>query len=659
MQGVIDRIYGNNDQIKLIKKTINITIIQIIYTIIMLQEEINTRYVKEIYYIGTIVLIIAIILILLKIYQPARYIVAIMVALLLTILPIAEAIGFYEHDIAQLIMTMFITISIYSIMEIKKEMYYVGILLHIGAYYIIINGTPIEATLKEMNELRPRTIAVATGIVVIIIAYYTAITQRNKIETLEIEKQSKIEEMNNTNKQIVEQGEALKLIIESTGKAIIAVDKDCTIINEISDNCKTIFKENIVNRKLYDILYANNLDQKKEEFKRGVKIIASGKISKDTIPELMDTEIKLGEELLNIEYSNMNNEVVIIQVENITKRKREIEAIRMEREANERLIKVIKDKKGYIRMRREYERTIYKKEDMAIEEYIREIHTLKSNLGHYGLNRTMDIIHEIETKLIDGDNIDSIIEMAKQSYEEETNEIEKYFAGELIKDEYSIKVPRKVIDRLEIVDMREEIKNELKYYTMIELNEIYGGINDQAEIVASKLGKAMPKIVISNLNYSIDKGYAEMLETNIMHIINNMIYHGIESNRDREHAGKSRQGTIHIDAVEHKGNLLLRYIDDGKGLDYGKLYGIAVNKYKTKQVSLDDIKGVIFDDGVTTADKVGSIAGRGVGMAAVKHAVEGCGGKIIINSIRSVGTAITIVIPSGKYCAKIKATGEV
>ena len=55
--------------------------------------------------------------------------------------------------------------------------------------------------------------------------------------------------------------------------------------------------------------------------------------------------------------------------------------------------------------------------------------------------------------------------------------------------------------------------------------------------------------------------------------------------------------------------------------------------------------GLIFASGLSTADTVSDVSGRGVGMDVVKRNVESLGGAILVQSDPGMGTGITLKIP--------------
>src|ERR1051325_6325571 len=146
----------------------------------------------------------------------------------------------------------------------------------------------------------------------------------------------------------------------------------------------------------------------------------------------------------------------------------------------------------------------------------------------------------------------------------------------------------------------------------------------------------------------LDKTVIEKIGDPLTHLIRNAIDHGIEPAEDRQAAGKPASGTIRIEAYQQGGNIHIDIADDGKGLDRDKILAKAIqNGLVAPEQTLTDeeIQGLIFRPGFSTAAKVTELSGRGVGMDVVKRNVETLGGSIAIQSEAGKGTRFRIKLP--------------
>jgi two-component system chemotaxis sensor kinase CheA len=147
---------------------------------------------------------------------------------------------------------------------------------------------------------------------------------------------------------------------------------------------------------------------------------------------------------------------------------------------------------------------------------------------------------------------------------------------------------------------------------------------------------------------SVDKSIADIIEAPLVHMARNSADHGIETPDIRANQGKPTLGSVNIAITETAVAIILDISDDGQGLDFDRLTQKAVTMgiiEKNATLSEQDAINLIFQSGVSTANEVSEISGRGVGMDVVKRAIEGMGGSIKVVSQKGKGSTFTIAIP--------------
>lgn len=146
----------------------------------------------------------------------------------------------------------------------------------------------------------------------------------------------------------------------------------------------------------------------------------------------------------------------------------------------------------------------------------------------------------------------------------------------------------------------------------------------------------------------IDRSLAAALNDPLVHMIRNACDHGVETPEERARAGKSSAGTITLRAHHAAGSVVIELIDDGKGLDRDKLIKQAVARGLIEpNAELTDSEAfmLIFKPGLSTAEQITDISGRGVGMDVVKQNLEAIRGRIEISSIPGQGSTFTLKLP--------------
>ncbi len=153
---------------------------------------------------------------------------------------------------------------------------------------------------------------------------------------------------------------------------------------------------------------------------------------------------------------------------------------------------------------------------------------------------------------------------------------------------------------------------------------------------------------IDGAEIEIDRQQLDRLSAALQHLIRNAIVHGIEPPQIREQAGKPRCGVVRLSLGQQGSELRLQISDDGKGLDLARIraracaLGILDEDAVIEDAQLAEL---IFHPGLSTADEITGLAGRGIGMDAVKEAVTQMGGALKVDSLRGAGTCITLGLP--------------
>jgi two-component system chemotaxis sensor kinase CheA len=140
----------------------------------------------------------------------------------------------------------------------------------------------------------------------------------------------------------------------------------------------------------------------------------------------------------------------------------------------------------------------------------------------------------------------------------------------------------------------------------------------------------------------------EAISDPLVHMVRNSIDHGIEAPEDRVKAGKPKSGQLRLKAYHQAGNIVIDISDDGRGLNKSRILKKAVANglvREGQELSDQEIFKLIFAAGLSTAEKITDISGRGVGMDVVKRNVEALRGRIDIASIEGKGSTFSIRLP--------------
>jgi len=167
--------------------------------------------------------------------------------------------------------------------------------------------------------------------------------------------------------------------------------------------------------------------------------------------------------------------------------------------------------------------------------------------------------------------------------------------------------------------------------------------------LCAELGKEI-ELEMHGAETELDRQVLELVRDPLTHLVRNCADHGIESPAARLAAGKTRAGTIRLSACHQGGHIIIEIADDGRGLDTERIKAKAVESGLAGEAELAgrseaEICNFIFAPGFSTAARVTSVSGRGVGMDVVRSNIEQIGGTVDLKSVAGSGTAFTIKIP--------------
>lgn len=193
-----------------------------------------------------------------------------------------------------------------------------------------------------------------------------------------------------------------------------------------------------------------------------------------------------------------------------------------------------------------------------------------------------------------------------------------------------------------------QIQEEVMNIRMMPVGPIFNQFHRYVRDLNLELNKEV-KLVLKGETTEIDKNMLEQLSDPLKHIIRNSMDHGIEKTKEeRIERGKPEFGTITMSAAHQEGHVVIEVSDDGNGLNKEKIYNKAIEKgllSKDGKYSDAEIYRTIFSPGLSTAEKITDISGRGVGMDVVRANVEKMKGKIEIKSEEGKGSTFIIKLP--------------
>jgi len=167
--------------------------------------------------------------------------------------------------------------------------------------------------------------------------------------------------------------------------------------------------------------------------------------------------------------------------------------------------------------------------------------------------------------------------------------------------------------------------------------------------LSNELGKQID-LEMQGAETELDRQVLDLIKDPLTHMVRNSADHGLESPERRRAAGKPEHGRIRLSAYHEGGHIIIQVADDGRGLDTDRIKAKAlalglISEADIEKLTEAQIHKFIFAPGMSTAAKVTSVSGRGVGMDVVHNNIDQIGGTIDVKSVAGVGVSFTIKIP--------------
>ena len=286
----------------------------------------------------------------------------------------------------------------------------------------------------------------------------------------------------------------------------------------------------------------------------------------------------------------------------------------------------------------------------ADQVYVRRaVHTLKGNGAAFDLDELVDVIHNVEALENIGVAELHRIEQALVAFLTAHETVLGISYSDVVEESYE--VSGAAMDELDVVTQSRDVDRVERWTKQLVLK--------RADLVAGPLGLYVGKLaerlekevdfVFTGAELLVDARALRPVFSNLTHAARNALDHGVELAAER--GDKPRRGRIELTVAEQSGAWVVALSDDGRGIDPELVARAAVERgfasAEAVATMTDEEKtALVFMDGLSTARAATEVSGRGIGMAAIKAAVEESGGAMEIISVRGRGTTVRVTIPN-------------
>ncbi len=199
------------------------------------------------------------------------------------------------------------------------------------------------------------------------------------------------------------------------------------------------------------------------------------------------------------------------------------------------------------------------------------------------------------------------------------------------------------------------LREEVNRARLIPIGRFYQRLTRQIQQIA---GEKLVQIRLQGEQVEIDSVLLDGLSEALIHLVNNAIIHGLESPEERRAKGKEAQGTLTIRTLQQRNTLVLEISDDGRGINLEAVKQKAVEKGLRTQEQIEAMRPeeavqLIFIPGLSTAEAVSDVAGRGVGMDAVAAIIRRLRGDLTVETRSGLGTTVRLRVPQNLVVSDI------
>jgi HPt (histidine-containing phosphotransfer) domain-containing protein/HAMP domain-containing protein len=454
---------------------------------------------------------------------------------------------------------------------------------------------------------------------------------------------------NNMSEQITDRTARLRLVLDSTGDALIPIGMEGKLAGACSKRTVDWFGEVPEGVPVWEHLGAN-CPGFADKFRVAFDQMSSEIFPFECSADLMPKDLKIGKTIYGLTYRAVGDveklDGVLIVISDVTAQ-REAEA--QEAESKEVFSVVglcFRDPDLYTGFVQDSLERVEMMKKGGIVRQQADLHTLKGNAGMIGFGRMADACHKME---------DQIAETGQALDPNRFDGLEKMFAESRKRVEAlagpsqdSMQVQPEEYEWLHKTLLQKDptAAARVSSWKLTRAERILEQLGGHAKRIGERMAKSV-EVVIDCPDIRMDRKQFEGVWSAMVHAIRNSVDHGIETPEERADRGKERSGTVWLRCRTEQGKFKLSIEDDGRGINEERLRAKVMQIHGKVAASWPLIE-LVCARGASTASEVTENSGRGVGVGALRDMVLEQGGTITVETKPGKGTRFDIELPLGK-----------
>lgn len=491
----------------------------------------------------------------------------------------------------------------------------------------------------------------------------------------------------------------IKNLLNNTGQGFLSFGKDLKVDKEYSDECHSIFHDNINGKHFSDLVFPDDDEQNKFLSNTLQDIfLETDELTIEVFISLLPSESTVHDQHILIEYRHIqdpecdDNKIMIAILTNITEKRILENQLEMDRNVLRMIVQAVTDQDVLRELLNDY--TQFCKHGIVellasentptstLSEIFRQIHTFKGLFAQMEWAHVGHHLHELETEIGKLQNNPSadvmnqlhalIASSDMQEWLEQDRKIlietlgESFFqqADNILVSLEKVKaIESSLIENMSVDELPIFLHSvqRLRYISILGLLKSYPSYVAK---LANKLEKEIHPFKIEGDDILVDPELYHNFIRSLVHVFRNCVDHGIETMDCRIDHGKAQVGLISCRVEQQTDGFNIIIVDDGQGIDCDCIREKAtqlglIDANKMAVMTEDDVLNLIFAEGFSVKDQVSQISGRGVGLAAVKLELAKLGGQCSIKTTLSKGSCFTFWLPELKTISQQKySVGE-
>ncbi len=481
-------------------------------------------------------------------------------------------------------------------------------------------------------------------------------------------------------------------LLDNSGEGFLSFGEDLVVDPRCSRACTLLLGTAPAGRDAAELLFAG--DPGKRELLREVLTAVRKEVDplrRDIMLSLLPNELSCQGRLLEAAYKLLDNGHLMAVLTDVTERRHLAETLTREHRHLSMVVAAVTESREFFSAVQAFRDFLGEALPRLIEdasffqELYREIHTFKGVFSQFSFSRTPEVLHDLEEKLADlarasapptPPEIAAAVHSAAlaAALEEDLAGLTAILGADFVSGGARVTLTVEQSARLERLaarlmrgqpaeieaDEAGDLLRDLLRLNRVPLGETLAGYGRLVEEIAVSLQKSVAPIEVQGGDdVWIDSGRFGPFLRSLAHVFRNAVAHGIEEPSRRLALGKAAQGRIVCSVVREAAAIRLSIADDGAGLDVARLRDKAVGSGLVSPeaaagLSDAEIADLVFADLLTTREEADRIAGRGIGLAAVRAEVRKLGGEVSVQSAPGAGARFDFTVPLPEMAAFIR-----